>query len=114
YVKTCPGSFTVPVTVFIDVCGVPPIASFSSTDSTICEGSCIDFTDLSSNIPSGWSWHFFGADTPTSSIQNPTTICYSSAGTFDVALVSTNPSGSDSLFIVDFITVHALPNITTS
>lgn len=114
YVKTCPGSFTVPVTVFIDACGVPPTASFSSSDSTICLGSCINFTDLSSNTPSGWTWHFFGADTPTSTAQNPTNICYSSAGTFDVALVSSNPSGSDSLFLADFITVHALPTITTS
>lgn len=114
YVKTCPGSFTVPVTVFIDVCGVPPIPSFSSSDSTFCIGSCIDFTDLSTNTPSGWTWYFFGADTPNSSIQNPTNICYSSAGTFDVALVSSNPAGADSLFIADFITVSALPTIVTS
>jgi gliding motility-associated-like protein len=114
YVKTCPGTFTVPVTVLIDVCGTPPVASFSSSDSVFCVGTCIDFTDLSANTPSGWSWHFFGADTPTSSTQNPTNICYSSAGTFDVALVSSNPSGSDSLFIADFITVNALPTIVTS
>jgi len=114
YVKTCPGTFTVPVTVFIDACGIPPVASFSSTDSAFCVGSCINFTDLSTNTPSGWSWHFFGADTPTSSSQNPTNICYSTAGTFGVALVASNPSGSDSLFIPNFITVQALPTITTS
>jgi gliding motility-associated-like protein len=114
YVKTCPGTFTVPVTVFIDVCGTPPVASFSSSDTTFCVGTCINFTDLSINTPSGWSWHFFGSDTPTSSSQNPTNICYSTAGTFDVALVSSNPSGSDSLFIADFITVNALPTIVTS
>ncbi|MBI2281597.1 MAG: gliding motility-associated C-terminal domain-containing protein [Bacteroidetes bacterium] len=111
YVKICPGTFSVPVTVFIDVCGIPPIPSFSSSDSTICAGSCINFNDLSTNTPSGWSWYFFGSDTPNSSNQNPTNICYSAAGTFDVALVVSNPSGSDSLFMADFITVNALPNV---
>lgn len=114
YVKTCPGTFSVPVTVFIDACGVPPVPSFSSSDSTICAGSCINFTDLSTNTPSGWTWYFFGADTPNSTSQNPTNICYNSSGTFDVALVSSNPSGSDSLFMADFITVNALPAIVTS
>lgn len=114
YVKTCPGTFYVPVTVYIDNCGVPPVSSFSSSDSAFCAGTCIDFTDLSTNTPSSWSWHFFGATTTTSSSQNPTNICYSSAGNYSVALVSTNPSGSDSLYLPNFITVHALPTIITS
>lgn len=114
YVKICPGTFSVAVTVFIDACGVPPVSSFSSSDSIICVGSCINFTDLSTNTPSGWIWYFFGANTPNSTSQYPTNICYNSAGTFGVAIVSSNPSGSDSLFIADFITVNALPTIVTS
>ena len=114
YVKTCPGTITVPVTVFIDVCSVPPVSAFSSSDTTFCIGSCIDFTDLSTNTPSGWTWYFFGSDSLTSNVQNPTNICYNTAGTFDVALVSSNPAGADSLFMADFITVNALPIIVTS
>lgn len=114
YVKSCPGTFTVPVTVFINACGVPPVTSLSSSDSIFCIGSCINFSDLSTNTPSSWTWHFFGSNTLISNLQNPTNICYNSAGTFGVALVSTNPSGSDSLFIPNFITVNALPIIITS
>lgn len=114
YVKSCPGTFAIADTVFINACGTPPVASFSSSDSSICVGECINFSDLSTGTPSGWSWHFFGANTTTSSAQNPNNICYSSSGTFDVALVSTNPSGSDSIFIADFITINALPTIITS
>lgn len=114
YVKTCPGDFTIAVDVTINACGTPPIASFSASDSTICEGDCISFTDLSTNTPSGWTWYFFGADSTTSSLQNPSNICYSSAGSFDVALVASNPSGSDSLFMAGFITVSALPTIITT
>lgn len=114
YVKSCPGTFAKADTVFINACGTPPVASFSASDSSICVGECINFNDLSTGTPSGWSWHFFGANTTASTIQNPTNICYNTAGTFDVALVSTNPSGSDSIFISNFITVNALPTITTS
>lgn len=114
YIKTCPGTVTIPVTVFIDVCGVPPVPNFSSSDSTFCVGSCISFTDLSTNTPSGWTWYFFGSDSLTSNLQNPTNICYNTAGTFDVALVSSNPAGNDSLFMADFITVNALPNVVAT
>jgi len=114
YVKSCPGTFTVPVTVFINTCGTPPTTSFGSSDSTFCIGSCISFNDLSTGTPSGWTWYFFGSDSLTSNLQNPSNICYNTAGSFGVALVTTNPSGSDSLFIPNFITVNALPTITTN
>jgi gliding motility-associated-like protein len=97
--------------VTVNACGAPPVASFSATDSTICLGDCIDFSDLSTGVPTGWTWYFFGADSTTSAQQNPMNICYSSAGSFDVALVSSNSAGQDSLFIPGFITVNALPTI---
>ena len=81
------------VVVTVNSCGNPPIAGFSSTDSTICVGDCIDFNDLSSGGPTGWNWYFFGATPNSSSAQNPTSICYNTVGNFDVALVSTNPNG---------------------
>jgi len=111
YIKSCPGDFTIPVNVTINACATPPVASFEASDSTLCAGDCISFTDLSTNTPSGWTWHFFGADSTTSTQQNPTNICYSTAGNFDVALVATNPSGSDSLFMPNFIIVSPLPTI---
>src|SRR5690606_14910371 len=60
------------VIVTVTNCGTPPTASISATDSTFCINECISFTDLSSSIPTGWSWYFFGSSTPTSSLQNPT------------------------------------------
>jgi gliding motility-associated-like protein len=98
-------------TVTVSVCGVPPIADFGATDSTICLGDCIDFNDLSTAVPTGWTWYFFGSATANSAVQNPTTICYNTAGTFDVALVATNATGQDSLFMPNFITVNALPTV---
>ena len=102
------------VIVTVTNCGTPPTASFSATDSTFCINECINFTDLSSSIPTGWSWYFFGSSTPTSSLQNPTNICYPTAGTFDVALVATNSAGSDSIYMSNFITVNPLPTVVAS
>ena len=91
-----------------------PTASFSSSDSTLCEGDCISFTDLSTGTVTGWSWQFFGAATPTSSVQNPTNICYNAAGTYNVSLTVTDGSNTDSLFMPNFITVTAPPNVTAN
>ena len=102
------------VIITVTNCGTAPTASFSASDSTICMNECISFTDLSSRIPTSWSWYFFGSSTPTSSQQNPTNICYPTAGTFDVALVATNSAGSDSIFMSNFITVNPLPTVVAS
>lgn len=92
-------------------CSTSPLtANFSSSDSTICETDCIDFTDLSSGSPISWSWYFPGSATPTSSVQNPANICYPTAGSYDVALTVSDGSNSDSIFMPNFITVGTLPN----
>jgi PKD repeat protein len=33
----------------------PPVADFSASETSICAGECISFTDLSTNTPTGWS-----------------------------------------------------------
>jgi len=90
----------------------PPAASFSSTDSTLCEFDCINFTSLSTNADS-WQWTFYGAANPTSTAQNPQHVCYFTAGSYDVKLVVTNSSGTDSLLIPGFITVVTSPPSAT-
>ena len=83
----------------------PPVASFSASQLNLCEGDCIDFFDLSINTPNQWQWIFNGSSTATSNLQSPTGICYSTAGTYDVQLVSTNQYGSDTLLLSNYINV---------
>jgi len=87
------------------------IADFTSSATNICaEGNnCINFSDFSSGNPTSWQWHFTGASPDTSSQQNPTHICYSSAGTYAVTLIVTNASGSDTLTVSPMITVGGAP-----
>lgn len=84
----------------------PPTANFSISDNVICAGECIDFTDQSSNAPTTWSWSFSTNQADTSNLQNPSNICYSNPGTYQVSLIVSNANGSDTL--TQSITVNAV------
>jgi len=90
--------------------GVAPVADFSATPTTINEGETVYFTDLSTGTPTSWLWDF--GDTQTSTIQNPSH-AYSTAGTYDVTLTSTNSFGSDFISKSAYITVNSVPFSST-
>ena len=92
---------------------IKPVANFTSNKTVICVGDSIAFTDLSSNAPTSWNWTFTGGTPPNSVAQNPT-ITYNTPGTFTVKLVATNSAGTDSLTIVNYVTVNPLPVITVN
>ena len=73
--------------VDVDAC-VPPVANFSSAPS----GLAVNFTDITTNSPTSWSWDF--GDGGSLPIQNPS-YTYAAAGTYSVCLTSTNACGSD-------------------
>lgn len=97
--------------VFIEgeVSAAPPVAAFSVSDSSICEGGCVDFTDLSTGDPTSWLWIFQGAATGFSTDQNPTQICYSNPGNYTVTLIAVSASGSDTLTL-NTVVVNANPS----
>ncbi len=64
----------------------------------------VNFTDLSSNNPTSWSWIFEGGSPSTSSAQNPTVV-YNNPGTYEVTLVASNAVGTDTETLVNYITV---------
>ncbi|MEO8149450.1 MAG: T9SS type A sorting domain-containing protein [Bacteroidia bacterium] len=86
-----------------------PIIAFSSSDTSQCEKTCIDFFDLSTNNPTSWQWFFPGADSLTSTQQNPAGICYNNYGSFDVTLIACNIAGCDTLVIQNFISIFQSP-----
>lgn len=92
-------------------CGAAPVAEFSGTPTTICEGASVSFTDMSTNTPTSWLWDF--GDSQTSTQQNPSH-SYSSAGTYTVTLTATNASGSDDEVKTNYITVNANPNVSNT
>lgn len=87
----------------IDTVVATPTVNLCSSDTNFCGKQCIDFFDLSTNNPTTWEWSFPGSATPTSTLQNPTGICYNSYGSFDVTLITCNTTGCDTIVLNNFI-----------
>ncbi len=94
----------------------PPVAGFTFSNTTSCSLTCFDFIDQSTGNPTSWSWSFPGGNPSSSALQNPTNICYSVSGNYDVILIISNVNGSDTIVMTNFITVNTAPaaNITQS
>ena len=94
----------------------PPTTDFTSDEILIPVGETVNFTDLTTGIPSNWTWTFEGGDPPTSDVQNPEDILYSTEGTFNVKLVSSNYLGIDSIIKESYITANTtiLPEVEFS
>lgn len=117
----CWGGVTQNISDGGNCCAAPPaapVAGFSISDNQICLGECIDFTDLSSNSPTSWEWAFSDGLVNTSTTQNPTNICYTAPGTYQVTLIATNATGSDTitqpLTVIEVDTAISVNGITIS
>jgi PKD repeat protein len=95
-----------PATCATGVATPPPVpgADFVGSPTTISEGAGVNFTDLSTGGPSGWTWDF--GDGGTATEQNPTHT-YSTAGNYAVRLTAINISGTTSKTRNNYITVTA-------
>jgi len=90
----------------------PPVANFTASATTGCEGVSITFTDASTNSPTSWAWDFGGGAT-NSALQNPT-VTFNTAGTYTITLTATNAYGNDSEVKTAYITIWDRPTATTS
>jgi len=89
----------------------PPVAAFNASTTTAETGVDINFTDLSTNSPTAWSWTFEGGTPPTSSDQNPT-VQWNTEGVYDVSLTAVNNGGENTLTMTDYITIDNGTNIS--
>jgi lysyl endopeptidase len=98
-----------------DPCSAPtiPIANFSGTPTTVAPGGTVVFTDLTSGVPTSWSWTITpgvsGTDWSytsgtTAASQNPQVI-FNTVGQYTISLTATNAQGSDSETKNNYITV---------
>jgi PKD repeat protein len=68
-------------------------------------GCAVNFTDLSSGVPTEWTWTFEGGTPATSNEKHPSGIVYNTAGNFLVKLVIHNEYGADSVTKTGYIDV---------
>ncbi len=80
----------------------PPVADFTGSPTSGVVPLTVQFTDLSTNVPTAWSWTF--GDGGTSTDQNAS-YTYNTAGSYTVSLTASNAYGSDSETKVGYITV---------
>ncbi|HMG15843.1 MAG TPA: PKD domain-containing protein, partial [Saprospiraceae bacterium] len=105
----------VPFLDCLDACASsnPPLAEFSSDKIIGCKSLTIKFTDLSTNKPTAWKWSFPGGIPAVSNIKNPE-VTYNVSGNYNVTLVATNASGSNSVTKTAYIEVKDKPIVNFS
>ena len=67
------------ITLYAENC-LAPTGKLNASETNLCQDDCIDFTDQSSGSPTAWQWIFPGGSPGTSTVQNPTGICYHTPG----------------------------------
>lgn len=89
---------------------IPAITSAFTTNSVLCTGMPVSFTDVSTGGPNSWAWTLTGASPATSTLNNPSAN-YTAAGIYTVSLVATNGTLS-SCGVTQTIMVNATPTIS--
>ena len=82
-----------------------PVANFTANVTSGDAPLTVQFTDLSTNVPTSWAWDFDNDSTVDSIEQNPSHT-YDAAGTYDVNLTASNAAGSDSEVKAAYIVVN--------
>ena len=83
-----------------------PLPDFTADSTSLCAGLNVDYTDLSTNNPTSWSWAFPGGTPGTSTSQHPQNIVYNTPGSYSVTLIATNNISSNSITKNAYITVN--------
>ncbi len=102
------GTNTITKTNYITVnaCPPPPVSNFTGTPTTVCVGSNVNYSDLSTGFPNYWQWTFPGGTPATSLAQNPS-VTYNTPGVYSVTLQVSNSSGTSTFTRSSYITVNA-------
>jgi lysyl endopeptidase len=98
---------------------VAPVANFSASATNVIPGTTVSFTDLSTGIPTSWSWSVSPATGwsyaagGTATTQNPQ-IVFNTVGQYTISLTATNAQGSDIETKNNYIVVAAMTGPCTA
>jgi PKD repeat protein len=100
-VTTADGQNTKTRAAYIQACRIP-VADFFGTPLTGLAPLTVQFTDLTTGAPAGWTWNF--GDGSSNGTQNPSHV-YSAPGIYSVSLRVENACGTDSIAKSGYISV---------
>ena len=88
-------------------------AAFTFSNSEICEGDNVQYTNQSSGNITSYFWEFEGGSPSSSTAENPT-VQYSNQGIFNARLTVSNSTSSDLESKTNIIDVSDIPSATFS
>lgn len=88
-----------------------PVANFGANIKSGCAPLIVQFSDSSTNNPTSWKWDLGNGTFSTS--QNPVATFFN-PGSYNVQLIATNASGSDTITKINYIVVNDVPTINFS
>lgn len=89
-----------------------PVASFTASTNTYCQGSSVTYTSTSKGSQKTYAWTFYGGTPATSTEANPT-VNFPNEGWTKATLVVTNSAGT-STKETEWIYVNRLPTFYTT
>lgn len=90
-----------------------PTPDFASVDNRVCATQTVTFSNLTSGNATSYQWTFPGGTPSSSTAANPT-IQYLVKGSYDVTLVATNATGTNSITKTAYVLIDSLsPAVVT-
>lgn len=84
----------------------PTNAMAAISDSTLCVGNSVHYTNLSTGSSPTYHWLFPGGIPSSSTSQNPT-VTYNNAGVYTTRLIATNAVNSDTTYYTIYVGSHS-------
>lgn len=84
-------------------------ATFNTSNTTICAGSTVTYTNTTTLTNPTYAWSFPGGTPATSTVANPT-VTYNTPGTYNATLTVTNQWGNKTVTKTNHVAVNAIPN----
>ncbi|MGV3629827.1 MAG: PKD domain-containing protein [Bacteroidota bacterium] len=99
----------------INVTGVlnPPTPQFSASATTICVGDQVTFTNATTGVTGTYAWTINGGTPSTSTSVNPVAT-FSTPGVYSIVLAATNSGGTNTMTKTNYITVNAIPTVSST
>jgi PKD repeat protein len=95
---------------FFGILASPYTANFMGSPINICENGSVTFNDYSTPGTTSWLWSFPGGMPETSTEQSPV-VTYAEPGLYDVTLITSNGTISDTLEKDDYVWVEYCTDI---